>query len=220
MTIAASLEALRREIGDRVTLVAVSKTHPPELIMEAYQAGQRVFGENRVQELAAKQPLLPADIEWHLIGHLQTNKVKYIASFVGMIQSVDSWKLLEEISASALRHNRVIDCLLQIYIATEESKFGLDEAEAEEILKQLEANPLPGVRIRGVMGLATFTDDEERIRNEFRGLKSLFERLKDVYYNEYEAFDQLSFGMSSDYRIAVEEGSTMVRIGTRIFGTR
>jgi pyridoxal phosphate enzyme (YggS family) len=220
MTIAASLEALRREIGDRVTLVAVSKTHPPELIMEAYQAGQRVFGENRVQELAAKQPLLPADIEWHLIGHLQTNKVKYIAPFVGMIQSVDSWKLLEEISASALRHNRVIDCLLQIYIATEESKFGLDEAEAEEILKQLEANPLPGVRIRGVMGLATFTDDEERIRNEFRGLKSLFERLKDVYYNEYEAFDQLSFGMSSDYRIAVEEGSTMVRIGTRIFGTR
>jgi pyridoxal phosphate enzyme (YggS family) len=220
MTIAASLEALRREIGDRVTLVAVSKTHPPELIMEAYQAGQRVFGENRVQELTAKQPLLPADIEWHLIGHLQTNKVKYIAPFVGMIQSVDSWKLLEEISASALRHNRVIDCLLQIYIATEESKFGLDEAEAEEILKQLEANPLPGVRIRGVMGLATFTDDEERIRNEFRGLKSLFERLKDVYYNEYEAFDQLSFGMSSDYRIAVEEGSTMVRIGTRIFGTR
>lgn len=220
MTIAASLEALRREIGDRVTLVAVSKTHPPELIMEAYQAGQRVFGENRVQELAAKQPLLPADIEWHLIGHLQTNKVKYIAPFVGMIQSVDSWKLLEEISASALRHNRVIDCLLQIYIATEESKFGLDEAEAEEILKQLEANPLPGVRIRGVMGLATFTDDEERIRNEFRGLKSLFERLKDVYYNEYEAFDQLSFGMSSDYRIAVEEGSTMVRIGTRIFGSR
>jgi pyridoxal phosphate enzyme (YggS family) len=220
MTIAASLEALRREIGDRVTLVAVSKTHPPELIMEAYQAGQRVFGENRVQELAAKQPLLPADIEWHLIGHLQTNKVKYIAPFVGMIQSVDSWKLLEEISASALRHNRVIDCLLQIYIATEESKFGLDEAEAEEILKQLEANPLPGVRIRGVMGLATFTDDEERIRNEFRGLKSLYKKLKDIYSNEYEAFDQLSFGMSSDYRIAVEEGSTMVRIGTRIFGTR
>ena len=220
MSIASSLEALRLETGPRVTLVAVSKTHPPELIMEAYNVGQRVFGENRVQELTAKQPVLPADIQWHLIGHLQTNKVKYIAPFIAMIQSVDSWKLLEEISSCAVKNNRVIDCLLQIYIATEETKFGLDEGEAREILVKLRETPLPGIRLRGLMGLATFTDDMEKVRMEFRGLRALHQRLKAEYFSSDPAFDQLSFGMSSDYRIAIEEGSTIVRIGTRIFGSR
>jgi len=219
-SIAQSLNEIRRETGDRVTLVAVSKNHPVEAILEAYRAGQRVFGENRVQELVAKQPVLPPDIHWHLIGHLQTNKVKQIASFVSMIQSIDSLKLLTEASIQAQKNRRVIDCLLQIFIASEETKFGLDEEEVNDLLNRIRQNPLPGIRIRGLMGMATFTGDMVQVRREFKGLKTLFEKLKAEFFPEDHQFDQLSFGMSGDYLIAIEEGSTIIRIGTKIFGSR
>ncbi len=218
--IARNLESLRTEIGDRVTLVAVSKNHPAEEILAAYRCGQRIFGENRVQEILTKRPLLPGDIEWHMIGHLQTNKVKQIAPFISMIQSVDSRKLLEEISEQAIKVNRQIDCLLQVFIATEETKFGFDEAELNELLIDLSGNPLPGIQIRGLMGMATFTDDTDLIHKEFRGLKTLFDKLKKDYFIEQPSFNELSFGMSGDYPIAIEEGSTIVRIGTKIFGSR
>jgi PLP dependent protein len=219
-TIAQNLIAIRNELPQRVMLVAVSKNHPAEAVLEAYRAGQRVFGENRVQELVAKKEALPDDIQWHLIGHLQTNKVKYIAPFITLIESVDSLKLLNEISVQGVKYNRVIDCLLQVFIAVEETKFGLDEAEMKELLEEVTRNPMPGVRIRGLMGMATFTGDTDQIRREFSGLKTLFHRIKDLYFREEEYFDQLSCGMSGDYLIAVGEGSTMVRIGTKIFGSR
>jgi len=218
--IAHNLQFVRRETGDRVTLVAVSKTHPVEAVLEAYQCGQRIFGENRVQEILAKQPLLPADIQWHMIGHLQTNKVKLIAPFISMIQSVDSSRLLAEISEQGMKNNRVIDCLLQIFIASEETKFGLDESELISLLSSLRHTPLNGIRIRGLMGMATFTDDQELVRHEFRQLKSLFDRVKSEYFNGIPSFNEISMGMSGDYLIAIEEGSTSVRIGTRIFGSR
>lgn len=203
-----------------VRLVAVSKTHPPERILELYHQGQRIFGENRVQELVPKYEVLPKDIEWHLIGHLQSNKVKYIAPFVACIQSVDSLKLLIEIDKQAQKYGRIIDCLLQFHIAEEETKFGLDLTEAEEILQSAEFQQLENVRITGVMGMATFTDDEVQVRREFRFLKSIFEKIKNRYFPTPGHFKEISMGMSGDYKIAVEEGSTLVRIGTLLFGER
>lgn len=215
-----NLEEIRNDLGDKVRLVAVSKNHPAEAIIEAYGAGQRIFGENRVQEILAKQPFVPTDVEWHMIGHLQTNKVKLIASTVSMIHSVDSLKLLTEISLQATKCERIIDCLLQVYIATEETKFGLDQKELFELLTEIRQNPLPGVRIRGLMGMASFSDDASLVRREFHGLKLLFDKIRIDYFNEEPAFNELSIGMSGDYPIAIEEGSTLVRIGTKIFGSR
>lgn len=215
-----NLLRLKGTIPQAVTLVAVSKTHPPDRILDAYHAGQRVFGENRVQELISKQPILPADIEWHLIGHLQTNKVKYIAPFVSMIHSVDSFKLLAEINKEAKKANRMIPCLLQMHIAKEDSKFGFSE---EEVLAELEKNNLSAfsnVIISGVMGMATFSDDEDLVRSEFRYLKSLFETIKRRFFAGSDTFREISMGMSGDYAVAIEEGSTMVRIGSLVFGSR
>ena len=212
---------LLTQLGERgVTLVAVSKTHPPERILEVYRQGQRIFGENRPQEMLQKRAALPADIEWHLIGHLQTNKVKMVAPFVAMIHSVDSLKLLQEIDRQAARNNRVIDCLLQFHIAREETKFGLDETEARALVAGPEYRQLHNVRLCGVMGMATFTDDETRVRSEFRSLKNIFDRLKKEFFAESPHFRHISMGMSGDWPVAVEEGSTMVRIGSLIFGSR
>ncbi|HRI60511.1 MAG TPA: YggS family pyridoxal phosphate-dependent enzyme [Saprospiraceae bacterium] len=213
-------ELLHELSAKNVALVAVSKTHPPGRIMDIYRVGQRIFGENRAQEMLEKHATLPADIEWHLIGHLQTNKVKYIAPFVRMIQSVDSLKLLQEIDRQAVKVNRVIDCLLQFYIAAEETKFGLDETEARALLSGDTFKNLKNVRVCGVMGMATFTDDEAQVRSEFRHLKSIFDQLKKEFFAGKPEFCEISMGMSGDWRIAVEEGSTMVRIGSLIFGER
>ena len=216
MDIPNNLKTILKELETtNTTLVAVSKTHPPELIMEAYNAGQRIFGENKVQEMTAKYETLPKDIQWHLIGHLQTNKVSDIAPFVTLIHSVDSLKLLQVINKEAEKNNLIIDCLLQVFIATEESKFGLSFDEAIAILKSNEARLSKNIRITGLMGMATFTDDTAIIRNEFKSLKQFYDSLK----NEHN-FSILSMGMSSDYRIAIEEGSNMVRIGSAIFGER
>ncbi|MCS7036246.1 MAG: YggS family pyridoxal phosphate-dependent enzyme [Saprospiraceae bacterium] len=214
-------EALLKNLQERgVTLVAVSKTHSIERILELYQRGQRDFGENRVQELLEKAPHLPADIRWHLIGHLQTNKVRYITPFIYMIHSVDSSRLLEEIEKQAAKIGRTIDCLLQFHIAEEETKYGLSEDEADELLQSASFKAMRHVRLCGVMGMATFTDDTEKVRAEFRHLRNIFERLKRVYFAEAPYFRECSMGMSSDWEIAVEEGSTMVRIGSLIFGPR
>ncbi|MBX2889749.1 MAG: YggS family pyridoxal phosphate-dependent enzyme [Saprospiraceae bacterium] len=213
-------ELLRELAAKNVTLVAVSKTHPPERVMEIYRQGHRIFGENRVQEMLAKQAALPADIEWHLIGHLQTNKVKFIAPFVRMIHSVDSLKLLQEIDKQASKVHRVVDCLLQFHIAKEVTKFGLDEAEARTLLASETFQQMKNVRVCGVMGMATFTDDAELVRREFRHLKSIFQNLKTNYFSSSLHFREISMGMSDDWRIAVEEGSTIVRIGSLIFGER
>jgi len=215
---------IKKELPESVTLLAVSKTHPAETILEAYKAGQRDFGENKVQELLAKQSQLSSDIRWHLIGHLQSNKVKYIAPFVSLIHSVDSLGLLEEINKQALKNNRVIDCLLQIYIAREETKFGLSIEEAEQILASDKFKTLKNVRITGLMGMASNTDDQTRIRSEFKALYDFFTRLSNRT-SESPAPGNLkpeilSMGMSADYKIAIEEGSTLVRAGSIIFGTR
>lgn len=201
----------------KVLLVAVSKTQPVDAIMELYNAGQRDFGENRVQEFREKQDLLPKDIQWHIIGHLQTNKVKYIAPTVALIHSVDSWDLLVEIDKQAKKHKRIIPCLLQIYIASEETKFGLSEKELYEILDNPNFKDLKNIRIDGLMGMASNSKDLELVRKEFKHLKSLFVSTKDTYFKENENFKQLSMGMSSDYTIAIEEGATMVRIGSLLF---
>lgn len=202
-----------------VRLVAVTKTKPVAMLAEAYAAGSRIFGENKVQEMAEKQPQLPQDIQWHLIGHLQSNKVKYIAPFVSLIHSVDSLKLLQEINKQAAKHNRVIDCLLQIHIAEEETKFGLSAEEARELLHSADVQQLSHIRITGLMGMATNTDDETQIRKEFRGLKQLFDQLGE-FRSDNVVFSELSMGMSGDYLIAAEEGSTLVRVGSAIFGNR
>jgi len=221
MSIADKILFFKRELKNtNCRLIAVSKTHPPAAILEAYQAGQRLFGENKVQELTAKQEHLPADIEWHLIGHLQTNKVKYIAPFVHTIQSVDSLKLLQEINKQAQRHNRVVNCLLQIYIAEEESKFGLTPAEAQEILLAEAYQELNHVRITGVMGVATNTSSETQLQKEFRYLKQTYEDLKSSFFSQETFFKEISMGMSSDYKLAIAEGSTMIRVGSFIFGAR
>jgi pyridoxal phosphate enzyme (YggS family) len=209
-----------QELPPHVTLVAVTKTRPVELLEEAYSLGLRDFGENRVQEMCDKQPLLPADVRWHQIGHLQTNKVKYIAPFVHLIHSVDSLKLLAEINRQAAKYERVIDVLLQVYIAKEESKFGLDDDEVIELLNHHETAAMQNIRICGLMGMATFTDNDQVVRNEFASLKKLFEKLRNDFFSGNEEFRWLSMGMSGDYHIAIEEGSNMVRIGTALFGER
>jgi pyridoxal phosphate enzyme (YggS family) len=202
------------------TLVAVSKTKPNEKILELYKEGQRIFGENRVQELVEKYETLPKDIRWHLIGHLQTNKVKYIAPFVSLIHSVDSLKLLKEINKQAKKNDRIIDVLLQFHIATETSKFGLDFQESKELLKTTEYQNFENIRVIGVMGMASFVDDESQVRKEFQSLKAIFEQLKKVFFEQEGSFSEISMGMSGDYKIAIEEGSTMVRIGSLLFGAR
>lgn len=221
MSIADNLLKYKSEIeSDGVKLVAVSKNHPAEAVKEAYDAGQRVFGENLVQEMVEKQAQLPTDIEWHLIGHLQTNKVKYIAPFVKLIESVDSLKLLKEIDKQAAKHNRVIDCLLQIYIADEDTKFGLGFDEAVELLRSEEFTALKNVRIVGLMGIATNTASDEQTSAEFNELKVLFDGIKLSYFRKDDFFKEISMGMSADYKLAIEEGSTIVRIGSNIFGKR
>lgn len=212
MSVKNNILHLQKHLADNVHLVAVSKTKSNELIIEAYGAGQRIFGENKVQELVEKEESLPKDIEWHMIGHLQTNKVKYIAPFVSLIHAVDSKKLIKEINKRAKQNNRVIPCLLQIHIAQEESKFGLDKDGVIEILK----TDFPNVSIVGLMGMATFTDNKNQIRKEFKYLKDIFDELKESQPN----FSILSMGMSGDYSVAIEEGSNMVRIGSSIFGER
>ncbi|WP_426667713.1 YggS family pyridoxal phosphate-dependent enzyme [Mucilaginibacter sp. McL0603] len=221
MSIADNIKSLKNETNPiKVQLIAVSKTKPAEEIMEAYDAGQRLFGENMVQELVDKYEKLPKDIKWHLIGHLQSNKVKYIAPFISMIQSVDSLKLLEEINKHAEKNNRVIDCLLQIYIADEETKYGLGFDEVIELLRSDEYTGLSHIRIRGLMGIATNTDTEKQIKDEFYELKTFFDGIKQSYFRQDPTFDVLSMGMSSDYKIAIEQGSNMVRLGSTIFGQR
>lgn len=221
MSIATHIESIQTDLKPLgVTLVAVSKTKSNEEIMEAYQAGQRIFGENMVQEMVEKQAALPQDIQWHLLGHLQTNKVKYIAPFVALIQSVDSLKVLTEINKHAAKHERVIDCLLQIHIADEESKFGFDHIELIEMLRSEEFAALQHIRIRGLMGIATNTENEKVIKEEFYELKMLFDGVKASYFRKDENFDTLSMGMSSDYSLAISQGSTMVRVGSSIFGKR
>ncbi len=205
---------------DKITLVAVTKTHPVEKIMELYETGQRDFGENRVQELLEKKDKLPADIRWHLIGHLQRNKVKFIAPFVYMIHSVDSLKLLEEINREAEKNGRIINCLLQVYVATEETKFGLDYNELVAILDSGDYKAMINIKLKGIMGMATMTDDEEQVHEEFALLKKIFDSVKSNYFAGDNEFRILSMGMSSDYRIAIEEGSTMLRLGSVIFGER
>lgn len=214
----ANILKIREEIPSHVKLIAVSKTKPVELIMEAYEAGQRAFGENKVQEMTAKYEQLPKDIEWHLIGHLQSNKVKYIASFVHLIHAIDSLKLLEVINKEGEKNGRVINCLLQFHIAQEDTKFGLDLDEAKELVKSDSFMSMKHVSIRGVMGMASFTEDEAQIRKEFRNLTSIFRELKSEI--PHPAFEILSFGMSGDYKIAIEEGANMIRVGSSIFGGR
>lgn len=218
--IADSITFLKQQIPSYVKLVAVSKTKPVSDILTAYNAGQRAFGENRVQELLNKLDLLPPDIEWHLIGHLQTNKVKAVVPFVDMIQSVDSYKLLKNIDSEAAKLSRRIDCLLQIYIAKEETKFGFSMNELEEVVKQPEFVDLKNVNICGVMGMATFTSDTAQVREEFRYLAECFKGLKNKYFISNPCFKEISMGMSGDYEIALKEGSTILRIGSHIFGER
>ncbi len=217
MVIVENIQFIEKEIeGKGVTLVAVSKTKPVEMLMEAYNAGFKRFGENYVQELVDKYEQMPKDIEWHFIGHLQSNKVKYIASFVSLIHSVDSLKLLQEINKQAAKNNRVIDCLLQIYIAEEDTKSGMTEEECLEILKAETLEKLPNVRIVGLMGMTTLTEDETQIRKEFKKLKNFYQSLT----INHSQLTILSMGMSGDYAIAIEEGSTMIRVGSKIFGGR
>ncbi|HKM92216.1 MAG TPA: YggS family pyridoxal phosphate-dependent enzyme [Prolixibacteraceae bacterium] len=220
MSIPENIEKIKNSLPAHVKLVAISKTKPNEMIEEAYKAGQRMFGENKVQELVQKYESLPKNIEWHYIGHLQSNKVKYMAPFVTLIHAVDSLKLLITIDKEALKNNRKIDCLLQFHIAEEDTKFGLSLDEAIEILDSSEFKNLANVTIVGIMGMATYTTDVEQIRREFKNLHSIFQHLKTKYFSEQLYFNELSMGMSDDYPIAVEEGSTMVRIGSTIFGHR
>jgi pyridoxal phosphate enzyme (YggS family) len=215
-----NLTNIKDGIPANVALVAVSKTKPNELIEEAYNYGQRIFGENKAQELKNKAETLPKDIEWHFIGHLQRNKVKYIAPYTSLIHSIDSIKLLTEVNKQANKNNRTIDCLLQFHIAMEESKFGLSIEEAQEMLTSAEFSSLQNIKIVGVMGMASFINSEEQVRNEFSSLKHIFSQLKSSFFKETETFKTVSMGMSGDYKLAIEEGSTMVRVGSAIFGNR
>ena len=218
--IAANINSLRKSLPSSVRLVAVSKTRPVEDIREAYNAGQRCFGENRVQEILNKRDHLPSDIEWHLIGHLQRNKVKFIVPFIDMIQSVDSLRLLAAIDSEAFKHNRVVNVLLQVHIAREETKFGFNREEIEEMLPSKEFAGLKFIRICGLMGMATFTSDLVQVRSEFRSLTGLFNELKEKYFFSDDNFREISMGMSGDYEVAIGEGSTMIRVGSLIFGER
>ena len=215
-TIVSSLQSINAQLPEDVTLIAVSKTKPSSDILEAYSAGQRDFGENKIQEMTSKWEELPQDINWHMIGHVQTNKVKYMAPFVHLIHAVDSFKLLKEVNKQAKKNNRVISCLIQVKIAEEDSKFGLSAKDAIELILSPEVSQLSNVKITGLMGMATFTDNENQLRSEFRVIKSVFDELK----NKMDGFNILSIGMSGDYKIAIDEGSTMVRIGSSIFGER
>ena len=215
-----NLTKVRNTVPQGVTLVVVSKTKPVEDLQAAYDAGQRVFGENHALEMRDKHEALPKDIQWHFIGHLQTNKIKYIIPFVSLIHSVDSQKLMHEINKEAAKHNRIIDCLLQFHIATEETKFGLDYDEASAMLRFDDYKAMQNINIVGVMGMATNTDDMALVRSEFRNLKGIFEMLKAEFFADKQDFAQISMGMSGDYPIAIEEGSTLVRVGSAIFGTR
>ncbi len=217
---ASNIAKLRAELPPNVKLVAVSKTKPVRDILDAYNDGQKCFGENRVQELLGKKDLVPWDVEWHLIGHLQKNKVKYIVPFISMIQSVDSFGLLSVINNEASKINRVINCLLQIHIAEEETKFGFSMDELVNGLENQQHNTIPYLRICGVMGMATYTDDYTKVRKEFGYLRNCFEILKKRYFNIGTHFREISMGMSGDYKVAIEEGSTMVRIGSMLFGDR
>ncbi len=212
MSISENIKHITSQIPENVTLIAVSKTKPNEMLLEAYESGQRHFGENYVQELVDKEAKLPKDIHWHFIGHLQSNKVKYIAPFVYLIHGVDSFSLLKEINKQAQKNNRVIDCLLQIYIAQEETKFGLDFKEASDILNSVEFKELKNIQIKGFMAMASNTENEVQIREEFKSLKEFSKQFPD--------YNTLSFGMSGDYLLAIEEGSTMIRVGSSIFGER
>ncbi|QXP53432.1 YggS family pyridoxal phosphate-dependent enzyme [Cellulophaga sp. HaHa_2_95] len=216
MSIASNLEKIKATLPDAVTLVAVSKTKPIADLKEAYEVGQRIFGENKIQEMTQKWEELPKDIQWHMIGHVQTNKVKYMAAYVNLIHGVDSFKLLKEINKQAKKNNRIIACLLQIHIAEEDTKFGLDKEELLSILESDTFKALENIKIKGLMGMATFTDNEQQVRREFKSLKSLY----DLATTKLTGLDTLSMGMSGDYLSAIEEGSTMVRIGSSIFGSR
>ena len=214
------LSKINEVIPPNVLLIAVSKTKPNEDLLEAYDAGQRHFGENKVQELCEKWNSLPKDIHWHIIGHLQTNKVKYIAEFIHLIHAVDSLKLLQEIDKQAKKHERIIPCLLQFHIAKEESKFGLSISEAEDLLQTSVYATLTNTRIAGVMGMASFVDDEKQITNEFNELAQIYTTLKNNYFKDVASFREISMGMSGDYPIAIKCGSTMIRVGSTIFGGR
>ena len=216
----AILDKFRNQLPEDIVLVAVSKTKPQELLMEAYDSGQRIFGENKVQELVDKHEKLPKDIQWHFIGHLQRNKVKYLAPFVDLIHSVESLRLLKEVNKQGLKNNRVINVLLQFHIANEDSKFGLSLEECIQLLESEEYLVMRNVKIRGVMGMATFTKDQEQVRSEFKSLKTIYDELKSSSLSSEDGFTIISMGMSGDYEIAIEEGSNMIRIGSTIFGAR
>lgn len=220
MSIAQNLQHYRDTLPEHITLVAVSKTKPVADILEAYNAGQRVFGENKIQEMAEKWEQLPKDIEWHMIGHVQSNKVKYMAPFVSLVHGVDSIKLLKEINKQAAKHDRVVDCLLQVHIAQETTKFGMDEQEVLELIHSPGFKELRNIRIVGLMGMATFTEDDTQVEREFKSLKSIFEVLKREPKTENLKPEILSMGMSGDHKLAIKHGSTMIRIGSSIFGPR
>lgn len=220
MSIAEKIMQLQASLPERVTLVAVSKFHPAEAILEAYQAGQRVFGESRAQELKAKQQVLPTDIEWHFIGTLQSNKVKDIAPYVHTIHSIDSLKLLQEVQKQAAKNQRIIRVLLEIHVAQEETKHGLSPEECRQLIQSFPFSDYPNIQIAGLMCMATDTDNTEQIRQEFRNVHYLFTELKTTYFPDDPSFKELSMGMSNDYPLAIEEGSTLIRIGTSIFGSR
>jgi hypothetical protein len=215
MTIADAIKEFKNELGEQVTLVAVSKTKPNELLMQAYDAGQRDFGENKIQEMTDKADSLPDDIKWHMVGHVQSNKVKYMAPYVHMVHAVDKYKTLKEINKRANQNDRCINCLLQLKIAEEDSKFGLDEADLKELLRKPEIKELKNIRLSGLMGMATFTDDEDQIHKEFDELERVYFELKEEF-----SFDTLSMGMSGDYQLALKHHTNMVRIGSSIFGKR
>ncbi|MGO4904192.1 YggS family pyridoxal phosphate-dependent enzyme [Flavobacterium sp. W20_MBD1_R3] len=218
MSIKNNLLNIKTTLPEQITLVAVSKTKPVSDLMEAYDAGQRIFGENKIQEMAEKWEQMPKDIQWQMIGHVQTNKVKFMAPFVSLIHGVDSLKLLQEINKQALKNDRIIDCLLQIHIAEEETKFGLDDEELSTLLSSTEIQELKNIRIVGLMGMATFTDNKDQVKKEFTHLKSVFDTIRSK--DALQSFSILSMGMSGDYQLAIECGSTMVRIGSSIFGGR
>lgn len=220
MDIQQNLKEVLADIPQQVRLVAVSKFHPKEAIEAAYTAGQRIFGESKVQELEEKYASLPKDIEWHFIGHLQTNKVKYIAPYIAMIHAVDTYKLLAEIDRQAAKAGRTISCLLEIHIAQEESKYGFSLQECRDMLDESSWKGLKNIRICGLMGMATYTDDTDQIRNEFKTLHDFFLELKQKHFQDTDSFKEISMGMSHDYQLAIEEGSTLVRIGSKIFGER
>lgn len=220
MSIAEQILRLKHELPDGVELLAISKYQPADAIQEAYDAGQRMFGENHIQEMAAKAAILPSDIEWHFTGHVQTNKIKYMAPFVSLIHAVDSFRLLREIDKHAARNNRIIDCLLQIHIAQEDTKYGLTMDECRQLLANEPWRELQHVRIVGLMAMGSNTDDTAQVRQEFHQIKLLFEELKSCYFSDRPSFCQISEGMTDDYPIAIDEGSTIIRIGSMIFGER